>query len=75
MFSISWFVSNAFFIAEKARKISIFINIAVWLDNTLDNMATPNSVKQKGIYLKPIFSGELEVTICDLQFLNSSTDI
>jgi len=55
----------------KIRMIWMLILIAFLLFNTLDSINTPCSVKTIGVYLNPIRS-ELEVAMCDLQFVNSS---
>src|SRR5210317_1603256 len=52
--------------------ILMFTAIAFGLFKTLDNMATPCSVKTYGAYRNPILFEELEVTNWLLQFANSS---
>jgi hypothetical protein len=49
--------------------ISTFTRIARLLRSTLDNIATPCSVKAYGLVLRP---PQLAVTICDLKSVNSS---
>ena len=54
---------DSFCAEQNARMMAILTCIADPLRNTLDNMATPISVKANGIYrMPPLF----EVTICDL---------
>ena len=49
----------------------MFTPMAVSLLSTLDNIATPCSVKAEGDFLVP---PQLDVTFCDIKFLNSFSD-
>ena len=51
------------------RIICIFTAIALELFNTLESIDTPNSVKAYGVFLVP---PQLDVTDCDIKFVNSS---
>jgi len=66
---ISLRVDNSLRIFTKTSIILMLIFYALLLLSTFASCKTPCSVKTKGKYLLP---PQLEVTICDLKFLNSS---
>ena len=62
-------VSRYSLTCTKALIIAIFAWTATLLCNRPDNIATPCSVKARGIFLRP---PQLDITICDFKFLKSS---
>jgi hypothetical protein len=52
--------------------ISMFTLTARWLHSTLDNMATPCSVKAYGAIRRPPRPAGFEITDCDFKSANSS---
>jgi len=69
--SISLWVLNISLIFKKTSIIRMLIFLALGLLCTCASCKIPCSVKTKGKYLWP---PQLEVTICDLKFLNSFSD-